>query len=346
MNFEMFDKKCKTLYFLLLLTSLWLFVSRLLNGYSMNLAMFSYMFYTLTLLNVFCFLLYDNTYVKIRALCYVFIFYVVINFVSIVLFPGGLYSSDIYEGNIWILGYKNQIIRNLLPAVTLIAFYSFAKNGKLGWKFYIFMLIVVLTVLLIGSSTSLVVILFIATLYLIQQNKWIQKYNSLTLSFGVYLAVSIGFVFFEVQYYFSDTIEELFSKDADFSARIIVWRVAVEKFILSPIIGYGFHDSEEWRGMLDLIYSWGSFSHPHNFLLYSLLQGGLVYIMFLIMVFLYIDRRVARNKGTYAALLVFMYIGFFIEGLMESLTAAPLFLPMLGLFTTINENEYKYDEYE
>ena len=75
-------------------------------------------------------------------------------------------------------------------------------------------------------------------------------------------------------------------------------------------------------------------------MLYSLLQGGLVYILFFIIVFLYIDRRVAGNKGTYAALLVFMYIGFFIEGLMESLTAAPLFFPMLGLFTTINGKEY------
>lgn len=251
-----------------------------------------------------------------------------------------MYASDIYDGNIWILGYKNQIVRTLLPAMTIVAFYSFAKFGMLGWKFNIFMLLVVLTILLIGSSTSLVVVFLMMILYFIRQNKRIKKYSSLTLAFGIYLAISIGIVFFEVQYYFADTIEEVFSKDADFSSRIVVWSVAAEKFLFSPIIGYGFHDSGEWINILDLIYSWGSFSHPHNFLLYSLLQGGLVYILFFIMVFLYIDRRVARNKGTYAALLVFMYIGFFIEGLMESLTAAPLFFPMLGLFTTINGKEY------
>ena len=56
--------------------------------------------------------------------------YTYVNFATIVLFPDGLYDAALYAGNYWFLGYKNVMIRFLLPAIVLNAIWTVHNKGK------------------------------------------------------------------------------------------------------------------------------------------------------------------------------------------------------------------------
>ena len=93
---------------------------------------------------------------------------ILLNFVSILMYPNGMYlDASGYRDN-WLLGYKNIHILFILPAIAVSYVHSFYKKGKLTLRNYILLFISCFSLLLVDSSTSLVGILLISIFSLVK----------------------------------------------------------------------------------------------------------------------------------------------------------------------------------
>lgn len=80
--------------------------------------------------------------------------YTYVNFATIVLFPDGLYDAALYAGNYWFLGYKNVMIRFLLPAIVLNAIWTVHNKGKYTVRLYLLIIISIATEWMVDCKTA------------------------------------------------------------------------------------------------------------------------------------------------------------------------------------------------
>lgn len=318
----------------LLISSIYLF--RIIKGYGMSIGAFFSLFTQISILFIFAIAIRTKKWEKLRLICNVLNIIIIVNFLSIIIFPGGIYKT-VYADN-WFLGYKNIMIRTLLPSLALNCIVSYHTNGHFKLKDYILFGIVLASILLSGSSTSIVVLavfgifIFLSTHF---KHKFIPNLKIIII---VSLILSISVAFFEFQNLFSDYISKYFGKDTTLTGRVFIWEAVISLFKESPFIGYGYHNGEEWIKIINFTFadSRVSVSHPHNYFLYCLLQGGILYIIMLVVVSFYIDKHFINNyKNDEICILLAMYIAFFVEGITESLTSAPLFIPLLAFFSSL-----------
>lgn len=346
------SKFLKAVYMLLIVSVLFLIASRLLNGYGYDNKFSSVYLYNIALINLFTYGIIDKTWVKLKAFSFLLLIYIVINFITIINYPEGLYATDIYTSN-WFLGFKNVMIRLILPGVALNILCSIYDFGKPNIKDYLLMFVALYSVYLVDSSTSILMmcIFIVGVLY------WLFKKGNAQLSlfkcFWITTCISIAFTMFSFQSYFSSLIETLFEKDATFTGRTYVWAFTLMRLLDSPIIGFGWHSADEWREVLGF-YGQGfdmGFSHPHNFILYLLLQGGVVYLSLFFILCFYISKK-DINFNAWNYILTLLFLTFFIEGITESLTGAIFFMPFFGLYPSFvgmgicnNKSNYEKNSY-
>lgn len=329
----------KIIYSVLIFGIIYLVLSRLLNGYGYDNKYSSRYLYDLALINIFSFGLIDNMWVKLKAFSFLLLLYICINFMTIILYPDGLYETDLYPTN-WYLGFKNAMVRTILPGIALNMLCSIHDFGKLKIKDIFLTFISLYSVYLVDSSTSIFILgVFIAGVLIWCFKKTIP---SITLfkAFWVIACVSIAFTMFSLQSYLASLIEMLFEKDATFTGRVYVWAFTLVRLLDSPFIGFGWHSADEWRSVLgfyDLGFDMG-FSHPHNLILYMLLQGGIIYVALFVFLCFYISKHCNRNSSYYYILTI-MYLAFFVEGITESLTGAFFLMPLFGLYANFERDK-------
>ena len=343
-HYPVLKKNAKYVYILqLILPSLLLF-SRFINGYSITIdSIIKGFMYPVMLINLFTVFLVTDFWKKLKSIDLVLTIYVVINFLTILLYPDGWFSTHNYSAN-WFLGYKNELIRTLLPALTINGVLAMHNNGRYKLKNIIIYLICLSSIILTGSATSLVMIIAYGGFVLIVHSRFSLKYFSLLLSFLISCFISIGFVIYHAQDDYSVIFENWLGKDTTLTGRVFIWEYAISKILNSPIIGYGYHATTEWNQIF-YDYRLENLSHPHNYLLYTLIQGGVVYLLIYIILLLFTTISTWKlHANREFLILTAMFFLFYIGGISESITNCPLMFPLLGLYITLyniitNENE-------
>ena len=323
----------KIIYLILVVSIFYLVLSRLLNGYGYNFRNTSTYLYDIALVGLFSFGMLDKTWAKLKGFSLLLMIYIIINFYTIIRYPDGLYENDLYTSN-WFLGYKNVLIRTILPGVVLNLLCSIHDFGKPIMKDVLLILVALCSVILADSSTSIIMI----CVFIVGVIYWSLKrriYNlSLIKCFAIISCISIAFTIFSFQSFLSSIVEQLFEKDATFTGRSYVWAFTLGRLMESPIIGFGWHTTDEWRDVLGYFGIVAGFSHPHNFILYTLLQGGILYLSLFVFLCFYISKKCPTNNE-YLYVLTLMYLTFFVEGITESLTGTVLFFPMFCLYALL-----------
>lgn len=211
----------------------------------------------------------------------------VINMVSMILFPGGMYVTTGVEQDInYFLGFDNTFVLWTVPFVFHVAALSVLKKQRLAlWTAPCFIL-----AFITESMTWAVTGMFVIGLELIIL-LLIDIFN-LRFSFAVYLVTSV-IVFFlvvvvQIQQYFPSFFQETLGKDVSFTGRLTLWGLAIDAFITSPFIGTGISN----RAL------YGSMTHPHCFYLEVAYRGGLLLIIIVAFIFYIVVRasRVAPSK--------------------------------------------------
>lgn len=246
----------------------------------------------------------DNKDKFLTTLENTFFILLLINFITIILFPGGFYlNSSGYSGN-YFLGYDNNLITYVFPALALSFTNSLNKNGKIGLKSIFLLIISFCSIIFTWSATgvvSMVIMIVLFFAYTINKKDFpIKKYIVVALS------LFIGIVFLRFQNIFSFIIEGWLKKDLTFTGRTYIWDIFIGEIKKSILIGHGIVDSKYLIRTLNA-------GHAHNYFLQILYQGGLVtFSMFLGFFFSAINKVKNCKEKKYVGIVIFAYLISFI----------------------------------
>ena len=246
----------------------------------------------------------DNKDKFLTTLENTFFVLLLINFITIILFPGGFYlNSSGYSGN-YFLGYDNNLITYIFPALALSFTNSLNKNGKIGLKSIFLLIISFCSIIFTWSATgvvSMVIMIVLFFAYTINKKDFpIKKY------IVVALCLFIGIVFLRFQNIFSFIIEGWLKKDLTFTGRTYIWDIFIGEIKKSILIGHGIVDSKYLIRTLNA-------GHAHNYFLQILYQGGFVtFSMFLGFFFSAINKVKNCKEKKYVGIVIFAYLISFI----------------------------------
>ena len=262
----------------------------------------------------------DNKDKFLTTLENTFFILLLINFITIILFPGGFYlNSSGYSGN-YFLGYDNNLITYIFPALALSFTNSLNKNGKIVLKSIFLLIISFCSIIFTWSATGIVSMVIMIALFLVytinKKDFPIKKY------IVVALILFIGIVFLRFQNIFSFIIEGWLKKDLTFTGRTYIWDIFISEIKKSILIGHGIVDSK----YLILTLNAG---HAHNYFLQILYQGGLLTLsMFLGFFFSAINKVKNCNEKKYVGIVIFTYL---ISFIFEAYSLTNMFIIVLLL---------------
>ena len=339
-SFKLLKKDSIFLYFLMVFMVLFLLFSSAYNGFVLKREHFIRgMIMPILFINLFTVSLIKDTWGRLKVIDFVLTTFVLVNFVIMILFPNGWFKSELYDLN-WFLGFKNVMIRTILPALTINAIIAYHKYGRLNRWNYVYFFICFITIFLSHSSTSLLMIVIYGVCVMGIPLLRKIKYFTLLVAFLIPLIITITIVIYNIQDQYTVFFEKELGKDTTFTGRTFIWEYVILKIFQSPILGYGYHPSLEWNTIYS-DFSNFTISHPHNFILYMLIQGGFVYFGMFVFLLIYVTKCTWKDrKEPVICLLNIMYFTFFIGGITESITECLYMFPMMGLFTTIRDSIY------
>ena len=317
---------------LLILLELYILINTIIQGGNISACFFDVMT-TLGLCLTFEFgMEYNSKKFLIVLYCILYAF-VIINFLSLVIFPNGMYTtgtglegSSSYASN-WFLGYKNYHVRFFLPTL-LLSEINCLKNEKIKLDTYILYIICWISSILNDSSTGLIgmAIFTLGSIVLF-------KYSFLSKFVNIYTVIgSILIVFFLIvvgntaNLPILKSIAEFFGKDLTLSDRTYIWANSIDIFKQKPLFGYGYFNASRFQ-MIN--HGWGT--HPHNYILYILVQGGIIEAVIVFLLFFRLQIVLRKyKKSSLPKLMTWFYACMLIMGLTESLiNTAILFYPFL-----------------
>ncbi|MDV4150292.1 O-antigen ligase family protein [Clostridium sp. AL.422] len=209
--------------------------------------------------------LYKNIY-------YIFELFIYINFITLLLFPNGMYSTGVVGETTenWFLGFKNKHLTYFLPAtgITLIL----CKLEKFNFRRILLLIVTFISALYVKSGTGL---LCLSVLYIIVLAPFIKKKYKI-FNMRTYLCAIIIMLFaipiLRLQYLFSYIIVVILKKDINLTYRTEIWDTALNAISQHPIIGWG----EQGYDVRQQLYSSNSIISAHNQILEYLYIGGII----------------------------------------------------------------------
>ena len=212
----------------------------------------------------------SHTEKAIKTLNIVYCILVLINFLTIVIFPYGLFSDSLYSNN-WFFLYDNMHIFMFLPAILinlLVGKYKRKKRLSLMLEF----VIITYCVFYCFSANSVVsYCIFISFLFLYKIVKKIKILNSKNY-FITYIIMFFLIVVFKIQEIFRWLIVVVLKKDMTFSSRTILWEKVITFIKRNPILGYGEESTAIFSEKMGSV----NFTHAHNTILDVTYRYGII----------------------------------------------------------------------
>lgn len=266
--------------------------------------------------------------------------YLIINFITVLLFPKGLYAMhSMYDNDqlCWLLGYKNTMCRFVALSLGINLSYSYLNKGKIETKQYLLGIISIITVIKVGSATTLVAICLLYSSILFFNKIKIPKFINLFNIFVFYGIVTFLIYKFNIQEKFSFLIVDILHKNLTLTSRIFIWDNAISLITARPLFGYGILEQTVSQSLIKA-------SHPHNFYLYHLFTGGIIGLLFLSNVMYKTSKILVKNSEKIICKLnLFVLVMILTMGVTESLTGMPLlyteFILAIGLSNKDNWNK-------
>lgn len=275
-----------------------------------------------------------NQYSTIKIVTTIVVLFVLIDFITIVIWPNGLYvtTTDYSEWNSakvpnWLLGNKNNRIVWELLAISL-AKISYDTGILRKISLYFIMLISVLAILLTRSGTSIVAVTILCCSIIFQKILPVGKNSKKFFLIGY--CVLLGLIMFGNIGFLAPFVEGVLGKDLTFTGRASTWNMVTAYIIQKPIFGWGNIGSSQAMQMI----SKASAVNAHSQWLQVLLQGGVVeLVIFVLLIMLsakYFDKVCNESKLFYFGGLLSLLLVMIFEVKMGNLVLMFLFFMMEG----------------
>lgn len=283
----LYRRKISKPFLIMLLFNLWLFFMTIIRDGNM-IQCFKYIAAIISLqIGIEIGLKEKRILIKVLQFC--FLIPIVSNFISILMYPNGLYETETTNRN-WLLGYDNTHVQFFLPAF-MIALLNW--RDKKNCSSVILVVSILASVFICQSTTTLVgtvVIMLIAFVpFLKKCTKLFNIRNYTIFSFASFFLI----VVLRVQNIFSFFIVDILQKDLTFTNRTFLWDTTLNYFWQSPIVGYGWQNYSLRRAM----YSSNSIIFAHNQILEWLYLGGIIYVLIFIYMCVYMNKISKKHRN-------------------------------------------------
>ncbi|MDE5753719.1 MAG: O-antigen ligase family protein [Oscillospiraceae bacterium] len=274
----------------------------------------------------------------LSGLLYLLLAEVFINFLTILLFPNGLYSTEYFSNN-YFLGYDNQNINVLLPTLVLaITRYKY----KLPYSrpiLIVTLFLVLYTVLVIFSGASLVIVsltMLLSLPFLCEMSTICNGWNYLIINVMMFFSI----VIFRLQNLFSFIIVDMLGKDLTLTGRTFIWKRVNDFIKRNPILGYGV-ESQAYRSAKMKLKSYygnqissslNSFAglHAHNRFLETAYRGGVILTVIYCAILIISAKQLYKNKDAVIAKMMSIGMFVYLTGMLtEFYRYSYLFFPLL-----------------
>lgn len=208
---------------------------------------------------------------------------ILINFMSIVIFPRGMYIDDRNWWQNYILGFKNRHIYTFLPCLFVRISEDYLRNYEISIRTFCVMGVIFASTIIADSTTSMIAVgLFVVTGSMLRNSKILSKFNILFF-YILSVTISVLIIVFRIQNRFSHILG-LLNKNVTLTNRTRIWEAALLDVNLNPFIGNGLisydHLFETWE-----------VSQMHNMYLDVMVIGGLILFGILTFIFVLISRE-------------------------------------------------------
>ena len=282
-------------YFLLVILAFWgyLFVPTYLHCGDLSA-------YVQTVWNVPIFILFMVTAFDkrpnqmINAFCGVFCAYILINTITTILFPQGLFETVAMSGIArkeasYFLGHKNIVLSYMMPGILCLCYKNYARKNKLTFTTWLYIIGVCVCCVIGQSLTSMIAVAIVIVSLVMADSKRLSKYINTRTALLMNLLFFIFIVVLRVQEVFSYFLVSVTGKGLDMNGRTLIWDKALLAILQHPMIGYGI---EPAKNILSK-YMVNSDSF-HNLAVDLLYQGGIIGMLLFVAMFYFLDRTIAR----------------------------------------------------
>lgn len=221
------------------------------------------------------------------ALLFLYEFLVVANFITILLFPKGMYITE-WQWENYFLGFRNSFIIYFIPCITFEIIWA-KFIGK--WCRAIVMLILcIISAVLSASATCFLITISYVFLFITGIYRY-KIFNIISCVF-FYLITFFAVIVFRLQSLLAPLFAAL-GRNITMTGRTIIWDYTIQKIIQHPLTGYGKQSAEYRMSQLPNVYA---ASHAHNFLLEHLYCGGFIQFILLIIWFVFLCKNLLKDR--------------------------------------------------
>ena len=240
---------------------------------------------------------------------------VYLNFLTILLFPNGLYHIGLYRDN-WLLGYSNSEVKYLILAGLVAILYGYTTETKA--RSIVLGCVIAASLLMLGSVTGLVGVISMIGLYVLQSKKDFNLFNLKNIA----IIVVICFIYFIVEQNivnYVSLIRDLTGKTVTFTSRFNIWSKTLEMWAANPIFVYGWKTAS-FRGLqYDNVYA----TNAHNTFLEYLYLGGVIEISLFVSVIYVLYRLGKKHQNTVPIRAIYSCIGGFLVMMLTEAYVTP-----------------------
>lgn len=224
----------------------------------------------------------------LKAVSTYFLLINIINLITIIKYPEGMYINSANAWANWFMGYKNGFILYLIPSIISSYLYEKITKNKISLITLTTIIISIITIFLIDSSTSIVgLFILLFTLIFSKRIKNIKIFNLKTCII-IYLILFFAIIIFRVQEIFEYLIVDILDRNLDFTNRTYIWDTALNYIKEGFLLGYGYESS----ALRTIKFSYLQAITCHNQLLDIIYQGGIIGIAFISLMFIELNKKI------------------------------------------------------
>lgn len=257
----------------------------------------------------------------IQAVYTVLFILIIMDILSIIMYPRGLYSTELYTTN-WFLGYKTARVRlATLPIIMFAAIYSIYKHNKLNIWFWISSVLALMDTALSqntgGVVTIAVMLIMLFLLYFVNNDRMRVLFARLLnpkILFIIVLLLTILINLMQNVEIFEPIVVGLFHKDLTFTNRTMIWTTSLEIFRESPFIGNGYILNNTFGELVGSVYA----TQAHSLFLSVLVYTGMIGMaIFLLLLYRTLTHVHLKNRRSTSIICAFYIICILIQGIIS-----------------------------
>ncbi len=233
-------------------------------------------------------------------------FNIIVNLLTQLLFPDGLYLAQNLERHYW-LGHDSEALMYMLAGMAFgfldIQYRNFKKD------FPLYCLLCLISSVIVNYLTSVLALTAVGILYFLSRISFFEKIISLKNALLVWAAMFLTLPVLRLHKIMEPVVVNLLHRTMDLSHRTYIWDCALDAIRKSPLTGYGVLSPQEFYL---LIPGAEVFMNCHNYLLELLMWAGpLMLILFLILLFMTARNTDACRKDIGIRNTIIVLLGYF-----------------------------------